>query len=369
MRGFDEELSILGFGCMRLPTTGGKVDEPTATGMLHHAIDAGVNYIDTAWPYHDGESEWVVGRALSHGQRDKVHLATKLPSWLIHSREDMDRYLSEQLTKLRTDHIDYYLIHAIGAEDWERLDGLGIRGFIKDALTGGRILHAGFSSHDTTQGVKRVIDSYDWEFCQLQYNFLDETYQAGTEGLSYAAAKGLGVIVMEPLRGGMLAKPLPAVMGIWSEAPTRRSLAEWGMRWVWNHPDVTVVLSGMSEPGQLTENLRIADAGHPNSLSADELGLFENAKSVYRSRMGVGCTTCAYCMPCPNGVDIPECFAQYNSAFMFDDRESAQRVYDIRSSRGGCASSCTECRTCVDLCPQHIDVPERLKDVVRLFGK
>jgi uncharacterized protein len=366
----DVKLSNLGFGCMRLPTThDGHVDEPLTTRMLHTAIDAGVNYVDTAYPYHNGESEYAVGKALADGYRQKVLLATKLPSGSVSSRGDMDRYLNEQLLRLQTDYIDLYLIHAIGADSWDRLDTLEIRAFMRGALTDGRIRHVGFSSHDTVHGIKHVIDSYEWDFCLLQYNFLDETYQAGTEGVAYAAQRGLGVMVMEPLRGGMLTRPLPQVMDVWSKAPTQRSLAQWALRWVWNHAEVTSVLSGMSDPRHVEENLRVALQGQPNTLSSEELALFETVKEVYRSKHKVDCTTCGYCMPCPNGVNIVECFAQYNAAFMFDDLDYARFVYNIRTASGGGASECLECGQCLMLCPQRIAVPTRLKQVVALFGK
>jgi uncharacterized protein len=242
-------LSILGFGCMRLPVNeNGQIDEEQATGMLRYAIDHGVNYVDTAYPYHNGESEPFVGRALEGGYREKVHLATKLPSWLITSREDMDRYLDEQLVRLKTDHVDFYLVHGLNRPFWENLSGLGVTDFLDGAIADGRILHAGFSFHDNTSLFKEIVDAYDWTFVQIQYNFMDDHYQAGTVGLEYAAKKGLGIVVMEPIRGGLLARDLAGIQEIWQKAKVWRSPAEWALRWVWNHPEVTVVLSGMSTP-------------------------------------------------------------------------------------------------------------------------
>ncbi|MGA2122276.1 MAG: aldo/keto reductase, partial [Methanoregula sp.] len=228
------ELSILGFGCMRLPQTeNGQIDEDHATRMLRYAIDHGVNYVDTAYPYHNGESEPFVGRALAGGYREKVHLATKLPSWLVTSRGDMDKYLDEQLVRLKTDHIDFYLVHGLNTMFWENLSQLGITDFLDDAIADGRIRYAGFSFHDNVPVFKKIVDAYDWTFSQIQYNYMDEHYQAGTKGLEYAAKKGLGVVVMEPIRGGLLGRDLAGVREIWQRAKTRRSPAGWALRWVW----------------------------------------------------------------------------------------------------------------------------------------
>ena len=367
MKKSDRDLSILGFGCMRLPVLeNGHVDEPEATRMIRHAIDGGVNYVDTAYPYHSGESEPVVGRALLDGYRERVNLATKLPSWLIEKREDMDKYLDEQLGKLKTDHIDFYLVHALTGESWEKLESLGIRDFLDDAIADGRITYAGFSFHDELKPFKRIVDAYAWTFCQIQYNYMDERYQAGTAGLRYAAGKGLGIVIMEPLRGGLLAKQAPAVMDIWAKSPEKSSPAEWGLRWVWDHPEVTVVLSGMSSMMQVEENLRSAEKGMQGSLGKADLALFNKIKRLFRSRMKVPCTGCGYCQPCPNGVDIPECFSSYNSAFMYEDKAHAKALYGFRAGEGK-ASRCVECHECESLCPQCIPIPEKLKEVKALF--
>ncbi|WP_440950505.1 aldo/keto reductase [Methanosphaerula subterraneus] len=375
MKNLDRDLSILGFGCMRLPVLNdGSIDEPVATAMIRGAIDQGVNYIDTAYPYHNEESEPFLGQALQDGYRERVNLATKLPSWLVHSREDMDRYLDEQLERLQTDHIDCYLVHSLNRAYWEELVPLGLDEFLDDAIDDGRIGVAGFSFHDPSVDVFReIVDGYDWTFTQIQYNFMDEHYQAGTAGLQYAAEKELGVVVMEPIKGGMLATGIPAIRKIWARAPTQRTPAEWALRWVWNHPEVTVVLSGMSTPVQVRENLSAADRGLPNSLSEGELRLFDLVKYEYTKRVRVSCTGCKYCMPCPAGVNIPECFADYNAGTIYDDPGVAKINYTIATGAffGGspsCASQCTECGACEEQCPQGIPIRERLKDVVAYFG-
>ena len=263
-----DRLSILGFGAMRLPLKGRKIDEPRATAQIRLAIDRGINYIDTAMPYHGGASEPFLGRALADGYRQKVKLATKLPHWDVRERADMDRLLNLQLQNLRTDTIDYYLIHQLGLGDWQRLQGLGIADFLNRARQDGRIVNAGFSFHSGFDEFTAIIEAYDWDFCQIQYNYLDEQHQAGTRGLEFAARKGLGVIVMEPLRGGNLARKMPpAIEEIFAEADTKRTPVEWGLRWVWNRPEVITVLSGMNEEAHIEENLRIADEAQPDSLT------------------------------------------------------------------------------------------------------
>jgi predicted aldo/keto reductase-like oxidoreductase len=369
MKKSDRDLSILGFGCMRLPLLkSGHVSLRLSRQAIRYAIDQGVNYIDTAYPYHNGESETIVGRVLQDGYREKVNLATKLPTWLIEKRKDMDRYLDGQLKKLRTDHIDYYLIHALDNNRLESMKKLGMADFLDDALADGRITYAGFSFHDKLEVFRRCVDAYDWTFCQIQYNYMDEKNQAGTEGLKYAASKGLGVVVMEPLRGGLLTRHVPAIDKIWKEAGSDRSPAGWGLRWVWDHPEVTVVLSGMSSLDHVIDNLKYADEGRPGSLTKKDLSLVSRVQAAYRERMKVGCTGCGYCMPCNNGVNIPGCFEQYNNAIMFGDPEQPKAVYNMFMS-DGCASKCAECGECEEKCPQQIPIREKLKEVKELFGK
>ena len=364
-------LSVLGFGCMRLPLAGGTIDADRAVRQIRGAIDRGVNYVDTAWPYHGGASEPLVGRALKDGYRQRVKVATKLPSWLIKRPEDMERYLTAQLQRLEIDRVDYYLVHALNGPLWDSMEKLGVVDFLDRARRDGRIVNPGFSFHGLAEDFKRIVDAYPWTFCQIQYNFLDEENQAGTAGLEYAAAKGLGVIVMEPLRGGNLglAVPPPAVQDIWNEAATRRTPAEWALRWVWNRPEVTVVLSGMNEETHIAENLAVADSAAPGSLTAEELQLVERVGRKYRELMKVGCTGCGYCMPCPSDVLIPGCFETYNTLHMFGDPEGAKFVYALMMSgvtgegKPKFASQCVACGECVEKCPQHIPIPEVLAQV------
>jgi predicted aldo/keto reductase-like oxidoreductase len=367
-----DELSILGFGCMRLAANAdGSIDEARATRQIRDAIDRGVNYVDTAWPYHGGQSEPFVGRALAEGYRERVKLATKLPSWLIRSRADMDTYLNAQLERLRTDRIDYYLVHALVGDLWDTVERLGVADFLNAAKADGRIRSAGFSFHGGGADFSRIVDAYDWDYCQIQYNLLDEQNQAGTAGLEYAASRGLAVIVMEPLRGGNLTRTVPlAVQEIWDEAPTKRTAAEWALRWIWNRPEVTVVLSGMNEEAHIRENLRIADEASPDSLTDAELDLVRRVEWKYRELMKVGCTGCRYCMPCPAGVNIPLCFEEYNNLFLAEDPDGERFMYAARL--GGAvalgepefASLCVQCGKCVEQCPQQIDIPAVLETVV-----
>lgn len=376
----NEKVSALGFGCMRLPIIDGdttKIDEEKAIKMIRHAIDEGVNYVDTAYPYHGtgmgngGESEPFVGRALKDGYREKIKLATKLPSWLIKTREDMDKYLNEQLERLQTDHIDFYLVHALGISTWENLKKLGIDEFLDSAIKDGRIKYAGFSFHDKLEVFKGIVDYYDWSFCQIQYNYLDEEFQAGTEGLHYAADKGLGVVIMEPLRGGKIVKSLPdAVMNTFDESDIKRSPAEWALRWVWNHPEVSVVLSGMNIMDNVTENIRVASETLPNSLSEKELEIMDKVKKVFKERIKVNCTACEYCMPCPVGVNIPKNFTYYNEYSLFVTPETEKELKSRYSSVSANerADKCVECGKCEGHCPQSIKIREELKNVTALFA-
>ena len=306
----DWKVSALGFGCMRLPTikgdsSGEKVNEDEAIRMIRSAIDQGVNYIDTAYPYHNGTSEVVLGKALKDGYRRRVRVATKSPVWLVKKAEDFDTYLDEQLKRLQMDHVDFYLFHGLTGKSWrDVILKFDLLKKAEAAIGDGRIGHLGFSFHDEFDAFKEIVDGYDgWSFCQIQYNYMDTEYQAGTKGLKEAAAKGLAVVVMEPIKGGKLAvTPPPQVQSIWDEAKVKRKPAEWALRWVWNHPEVSVVLSGMSEMFYVEENLVYADRSGPNAMEPWELKLISRVKEAYGQLGFVGCTACRYCMPCPQGV-------------------------------------------------------------------
>jgi predicted aldo/keto reductase-like oxidoreductase len=301
-----------------------------------------------------------------------VKLATKLPHWDVAARADMDALLRVQLQNLQTDHIDYYLLHQLGLDDWQRLERLGVVDFLSRARADGAISNAGFSFHSSYDEFAALVDAYGWDFCQIQYNYLDEQHQAGTRGLHYAASHGLGVIVMEPLRGGNLAKMPPPVKAFFDEAEHRRSAAEWALRWVWNHPEVTCVLSGMNDEAHIEENLRIADEAEPGSLTSTELEIISCVEQKYRSLMKAGCTGCRYCMPCPAGVAIPECFDAYNSELWGNKIEGLFRYLfmvarPLREGEDGFASRCTGCGECEKKCPQQIEIRRHLKDVAAKF--
>lgn len=368
-----DKLSILGYGCMRLPQKYTKIDEERAKKQLYSAIDQGVNYVDTAYIYHGGESEVFLGKALSGEYRQKIKLATKLPPFLVKKKEDMDTILNNQLKKLQTDYIDYYLIHGIhNKETWERMINLGVLEFMEKMKKDGKIVNIGFSFHGDLRTFKEIVDAYDWVFCQIQYNYLDEYNQAGTEGLEYAAAKEIAVMVMEPLRGGSLVGKMPAeVQTVWDRAKVKRTPAEWALRWVWNHPEVITVLSGMNEESHIEENIGSAKEAYAESLVQDELKLFDAVKEMYQKLMKVGCTGCAYCMPCPAGVNIPLCFELYNNKYLFKDRLARMKyigtVGGIVNEKKSYASQCVGCGKCEEVCPQHLKIRDELKKVNKAF--
>jgi len=370
----DCEVSALGFGAMRLPLTGNNpadVDESESIRMIRYAIDHGVNYLDTAYPYHAGRSEVVVGRALRDGYRQKVQLATKLPSWFVKETGDCDRYLNEQLERLQTDKIDFYLLHGMNKTAWPKLRDVDVLRWAEGAMADGRIGYLGFSFHDDTDVFKEIIDAYDgWTFCQIQYNYMDIDYQAGTRGLKYAADKGLAVVVMEPVRGGRLAQPPESVARLWAGADNQRSPVEWALQWVWNQPEVSVVLSGMSTMEQVVENVASADRSGSGILTTDELAIIDQVREAYLSLIPVSCTGCGYCMPCPNGVDIPRIFALYNDAVIYNDTRSPRIIYGgaqgFRAEQR--ADQCIECGECLELCPQAIAIPEWLQKAHQLLA-
>ncbi len=367
------EVSILGFGCMRLPLKNGSqsaadrfdpkkfIDEEKAIQLIHYAKAQGINYFDTAYPYHSGKSEPLLGIAVQ-GHGEKLLIATKLPSWMIKGPEDFDKFLNEQLQRLNTSYVDFYLLHGLGRQTWSKMKELGALRFLDKIIADGRAHFVGFSFHDDVRIFKEIVDTYDWALCLIQYNYLDRNYQAGREGLEYAASKGLGLVIMEPLRGGRLAEQIPEkVQAIWDSAPERRSPAEWALRWVWNHPEVSTALSGMNSMTQLQENLKIAGEGRSNSLSAEDLALIDRVTETYRKMLRIDCTACSYCLPCPKGVNIPHNFRLYNDLFMFNDPELSVVIYNKMTSPEQRAANCAECRECEERCPQHIKIIEELK--------
>ena len=363
----------MGFGAMRLPVIkkdGFHVDEDEAVKMIRHAVDQGVNYLDTAYTYHENRSEIIVGKALQNGYREKIKLATKLPSWLVEKPEDWDRFLDEQLEKLQTDHIDFYLLHALNSIYWPKLRDWRILDRAEDAIADGRIHYFGFSFHDEFNLFKDIVDAYDnWTFCQIQYNFMDIDYQAGSNGLKYAADKGLAVVIMEPLRGGQLTlKVPPSVNELWQSAAVKRTPADWALQWIWNHPDVAVVLSGMSTMQQLIENLDSAAHSGAGTLAEEELTLIDKVREEYRRLVPVPCTDCKYCLPCPNGVEIADILNYYNDAIIYDNPRAPRFLYG-NLPKDKQADNCVECFECEEKCPQGIPISEQLKKAHAWLGK
>jgi len=358
-----DELSAIGYGCMRFPTNeAGEIKEKEAIELLRYAIDNGINYIDTAWPYHKETSENLVGKALQDGYREKIFLATKMPSWLIKSKEDMEKYLDLQLKKLNTDYIDYYLVHALNKDYWKNLSDLDVFAFLDEKIKEGKIRHVGFSFHDEISLFKEIVDAYDWTFCQIQYNYLNEDYRAGKEGLKYAKDKGLGVIIMEPLLGGKLTKRIPKdINDIWDEANKKKTPAEWAFRWLWDQEEVGVILSGMGTLDQVKENILIASDAYPNHLEDKEKALIERVSKKYFEKIKYGCTECEYCMPCPKNVNIPALIDIYNSEFMFEE-DNKERYFNLLSREMG-PDKCIECGICEEKCPQNLPIRDALKKI------
>jgi predicted aldo/keto reductase-like oxidoreductase len=370
----DWEASALGFGAMRLPYLGGdtgRIDELLSIRMIRHAIDHGVNYVDSAYGYHKGNSEVVVGKALRDGCRERVKLATKMPTWLVNSAADMDKCLDQQLGKLQTDHIDFYLLHGLNKDRWPKVRDLGVFEWAEKVKKEGKIRHLGFSFHDDYQLFHKVLEDSDhFTLCQIQYNYMDTEYQAGTKGLKEAAAKGLAVVVMEPIKGGKLAvTPPPQVQSIWDEAKVKRKPAEWALRWVWNHPEVSVVLSGMSEMYHVEENLVYADRSGPNAMEPWELKLISRVKEAYGQLGFVGCTACRYCMPCPQGVEIPDILGLYNEYYMSGQSDEIKKKYLEKIRPEGRADKCIACGRCEEQCPQHLPIRRLMAEIPHVFPK
>lgn len=358
------KVSRFGLGCMRFPS-----DEKEAIEMVRYAIDNGVNYLDTAYMYDDSES--ITGKALKEGYRNRTYLATKSPIWKITRHEDFEKYLDEELVRLGTEHIDVYLLHNMNHDNWlkvKKFDGLT---FLDKMVQKGKIAHKAFSIHNTLEAFKEIVDAYDWEMAQIQLNILDETQQVGVEGLKYAAGKGMAAVVMEPLRGGFLLNNVPKeVHDLINQYPEKRSLVEWCFRWLYNMPEVSLILSGTSTLQQLKDNLKIFDLAAPNVMSEEELNLITMIREAYEGKKSIGCTGCKYCVPCPHGVKIPEIFKLYNSYQLMKSHWVDKGVY--RSNlvpAGSGADKCASCGVCTEHCPQTLEIHKLLKKVHTEFMK
>jgi uncharacterized protein len=365
----DWQVSALGFGAMRLPVLGedqSKINEPEAIKMIRYAADNGVNYIDSAYLYHMGQSEVLVGKALKDGYRAKFKVATKLPARMVEKAEDFDRILGEQLQRLDIGMIDFYLLHGLDKTGWTKVRDIGVLKWAEAQMAKGRIGRLGFSFHDSFEVFKEIVDSYDnWVLAQVLYNYMDENEQAGRRGVEYAASKGLAVVVMEPLRGGRLAKdPPPApVARVIARARRKMNAVAWALHWVWSQPEISVALSGMSTMPQVVENVKIANKSRPGFFSPADLKVIGRIKAAYKSLSPIPCSNCRYCQPCPNKVEIPRVFQIYNDAVMYDDMRIGQFMYNgpFGIPQDQRADQCIECDECLEKCPQKIDIPEWLK--------
>lgn len=368
----DWQVSALGFGCMRLPTIDGKsgnIDQEKTNAMIRRAVEGGVNYFDTAYVYHDQKSEIALGKALQGGLREQVRIATKSPVWLINETEDFDRMLNEQLERLQTQTIDFYLLHSLNKDSWEKVQRLGLLRRAEAAKADGRIRHLGFSFHDKNEVFTQIVDGYQaWDFCQIQYNYMDIDNQAGTAGLRYAASKGLAVVIMEPLLGGKLALDLPATRPLWDSSAHNRTPADWALQWLWNQPEVSLALSGMSTIEQVEENIASASVSGPGTLSAGEGDLVDQVREIIHSLSPIPCTACEYCLPCPNGVNIPRNFDVYNRAAMYDNLEDSRKEYKYWIPDDQKAAACIQCEECLTKCPQQIAISTWLPVVEEVMG-
>lgn len=361
-----DKLSILGFSCMRFPTKNGSLDEERSISLIRDCIHKGINYFDTAYFYNGGKSEAILGRALLDGYRKNVKIATKLPTFMVKKLDGAKKIFSTQLNRLQADYIDYYLLHMLQDKaGFDRMERLGVIEWIEELKKQGIIRNFGFSFHGSSTDFEQILVSYHWDFCQIQYNYLDVNNQAGKYGLQLAYSLGIPVIIMGPLRGGRLADRLPKeVLNEFHSHDKNKTPTEWALRWIWNHPEVTVVLSGMSDENQLNENVRIATDALPGSLSKDELEVYDRVMKILHEKTKIPCTGCGYCMPCPFGVNIPGCFSVYNDKYLLN--EKTNKVAYIRTLGGfskqpAHASMCRECGKCEINCPQHIDIKKELK--------
>jgi predicted aldo/keto reductase-like oxidoreductase len=389
MGALDWEVSALGFGAMRLPMNRVmQVNEEESIKMIRYAIDNGVNYVDTAYPYHNGISEVVVGKALKDGYREKVHLATKSPLWMIKKSEDFETYLNEQIERLQTNP-DIYLFHGLNRDRLEKIKNLNLIEKMEEAKNKGLIKHIGFSFHDNFDVFKEIIDFYNWDCCQIQYNYLDIEYQAGLKGVQYAGSKGIALIIMEPIRGGKLAIPdrvldkKPEIKEVLDKSEKQRSMPDWALQFVWNHPEVSVVLSGMSDMQQVVENVKSAENSGINILTKEELKTISELRKAYSKYIIIPCTSCGYCLPCPNGVNIPQILRLANDLYYWGDRGKPRIAFfysrmaktqddlEKRKAQGeeveGAAALCIQCGECLDKCPQQIEIPDFMEKANSIF--
>jgi len=361
------KVSQLGYGCMRFSRKGTGVDYEKTAKELMLAYSSGINYYDTAYIYPG--SEEALGRFLyENGLRDKVNIATKLPQYMMRSAAQIEKTFREELSRLRTDHIDYYLMHMFtDITEWEHLRELGIEDWITARKADGSIRNIGFSYHGNSDMFIKILNAYDWDFCQIQYNYLDEHSQAGVTGLKAAGEKGIPVVIMEPLRGGKLVNLPEQAKKVCRESERGYSTAEWGLRWLWNQPEIMCVLSGMNSEEMVAENARIASEAQVGGFTASDFGVIEKIKTIFRERERVGCTGCRYCMPCPRGVDIPGNFYYYNMMYMekkFSGRAGFAMAVALRENPGY-ASQCIGCGKCEMHCPQKLNIREKLKEADR----
>lgn len=362
---YGKDISILGYGCMRFSKKGNSIDLEKAEKEVMNAINKGVNYFDTAYIYPG--SEEALGEILDRNKvRDKVYIATKLPQYLIKSKAALDKYFDEQLKRLKTDHIDYYLMHMLtDIAAWEKLKKLGIEEWILQKKEEGKIINLGFSFHGNSDMFIKILDAYDWDFCQIQYNYMDENSQAGRKGLMAAAEKNIPVIIMEPLRGGKLVDLLPEkAKKVISDYKVKRTPAEWAFRWLWNQPQVTCVLSGMNTMEMVDENIKVASEVKENEFSKEDFEMIEKVKSEINANIKVNCTGCRYCMPCPKGIDIPTAFKCYNQMYTENKKSGRLEYHQIVALQKEMSniSNCVECGKCESHCPQHIEIRKKLKE-------
>ena len=366
-----EKVSLLGFGTMRLPILDGdsaKIDEALAIKMVRSAIDRGINYVDTAYMYHDGYSEVVVGKALKDGYREKVLLADKMPLWMARTEEDMDRIFQDQLKRLEVDCIDMYLVHNINTQVWKRAIKFNVMDYLEKKKAEGRIKHIGFSFHDEFPLFEEVINAYPWEFCQIQLNYMDTDFQAGIKGLKLAGTLNIPVVIMEPLKGGKLTDVLPqSIREFWNQAPVKRTPAEWALRWVADFPEVLTILSGMTDLEQVDENIRILSEADPNNLTEAEQKIIKKVADEYNNLIRYSCTGCKYCMPCPVKIDIPDLIGRYNDWFVFEGNQKIRDDFYTWVHPKARPSACEACKACEEHCPQHLPVADIMKKAQAVF--